>query len=239
VSQSARRTRTFGVLALAALSAALWQFVLGPQGAEPERIREQAMLVALDASAQDANAQTLAQKAEELPAAQELAKKLAVQLPPNASDAELYSLMVDIASSVGLLQEQFTEYSVSSLDPMKVGAEPTEGGAEGEPAAEETPEAPEGEVLAGSPTSISKYRALQPHQMEVSVGVQGGYEQVVAFAQKMHDLDRLVVVDTMSLTVIRGDRAQDGTQGPDFFQITLKLRAFVAQDIGPAPSMAV
>lgn len=233
MNKSLRRMRIFGILALGAMTILLWQFILSPRFIEPQTIQAQVTATLNEKAQLDEEGAVLINRSRLLEAAINEANLLNVLMPSTASEPELASAIVEIASKAGMSSGQITVITTSSLsevvDPNAAAAPTADPAAP--PADPAAPPADPNNITVDTSTQQTA-KSLVLYQMNVSIQAVGTSTQLIAFTNGLYNAKRAIAVDHVTLTP---DMNQSGST-TGLYSLSLEGRAFVVQSIGNPPA---
>jgi Tfp pilus assembly protein PilO len=205
MSRFARRPVVIGVAAALAVLVIWFLFLWSPQGSKLS-----------DARDRKDNAE---REQQELQARIDRLKSLKQDEP--AKRAQLENLRVAIPDEPNLAQfilDANSAANVSGINFLSISPSPPTAGTATGAASSATPPttAPEASPGAAAP-------AAAPAVINLQLSISGGYFQVVDFVNRLNDLPRLVVIDSLGLT-----SGGTGTAGATTLSVAIAARMFVS-----------
>jgi len=111
---------------------------------------------------------------------------------------------------------------ITSVSPAK----PTPSEAEATAATTTTTTAPAAGAAGAAGADVGATAASSPSAITVSLEAAGGYFQVLDFLNRLDDLPRVVVVDSLSLTSAEGAAGGEGAAAPQKLAMSITARMF-------------
>lgn len=166
-----RKTSLIGTVALLALLAASWMFVLSPRLGQAAEVRAQADTVAAQNESLAATIAQLESKRKNLPEQRDYAAALAARVPASAAQPELFDAVRDAAARAGI-----PEQDVSSV----------------------TPSVPQAGGVGSGSVTLDTDESLA--SMELNISVSGSYASIVTFLGELENMPRAYLINTVNVS---------------------------------------